>query len=84
MPAAHDSPEPSAARSHWPRSALLCIALHVALVLIYVVLLVIASQHYEHHVNYPLTSLGEVTLSLGISVIAQTFGTVSLSHIIPP
>lgn len=55
----------------------LCRGLHILLILLYVTLVVVASQHYEHGLNFPFSPTGQTTMSVVVSVITQTFSTVS-------
>lgn len=59
------------------REEQLCRVLHIILILLYVALVIVASQHYEHGLNFPFTSTGQTTLSATVSIISQGFGTVS-------
>lgn len=68
---------PSSARSGRKAPVVLCLALHIVLILVYVTLIVVASHHYEHGLNLPFTTSGELWLSLTVSAISQTFGTAS-------
>lgn len=54
----------------------LCHFLHITLILIYIVLVVVASRHYEHGLDYRFTSGGQTWMSVTVSVVAQTFSTV--------
>lgn len=55
----------------------LCHFLHITLILVYIALVVVASRHYEHGLDYPFTSAGQTLLFATVSVVAQTFSTVS-------
>ena len=61
--------------------AYLCLALHAALILLFIFLVVIAAYHREHGVNRVFTTSGQTAMSLTVSVISQSFGTVSSSTI---
>ena len=56
----------------------ICQFLHVILVLIYAAAVVVASQHYEHMLNFPFSSYGQSLMSLTVSTVAQTFSTVCI------
>ena len=53
-----------------------CHVMHAGLVTIFVVLVVIASQRYEHNINYPFTTAGQKTMSATVTVVTQTFSIV--------
>lgn len=56
----------------------LCRLLHIILILLYVALVIIASQHYEHGLNFPFSPTGQTTVSVTVAIISQGFGTVSI------
>ncbi len=55
----------------------LCWLLHIILILLYMVLVIIASKHYEHGLNFPFSPTGQTTVSVTVAIISQGFGTVS-------
>ncbi len=48
---------------------------------VYVMLVVVASQHYEHGLNFSFSPTGQTTMSVTVSVITQTFSTVSWDRV---
>lgn len=59
-----------------PNLACVCHIMHAGLITIYVALIFVASQHHEHNINFPFTSIGQITLSTTVMVITQTFSIV--------
>ncbi|KAI0777092.1 hypothetical protein BC629DRAFT_632196 [Irpex lacteus] len=64
------------------REEQLCRVLHIILILFYVALVIIASQHYEHGLNFPFTPSGQTTISVTVSIISQGFGTLYLAGLV--
>ncbi|KAI0734347.1 hypothetical protein BC629DRAFT_505756 [Irpex lacteus] len=60
----------------------LCRVLHILLIFLYVALVAIASQHYEHGLNSPFTPAGQATMSVTASTISQTFSTLYLAALV--
>ncbi|KAI0089620.1 hypothetical protein BDY19DRAFT_114224 [Irpex rosettiformis] len=61
----------------------LCYCLHTVLIIVYVALVVLASHHYEHGLNFPFTSPADQTVMSNIVVVvAQTFSTLYLAVLV--
>ncbi|KAI0089621.1 hypothetical protein BDY19DRAFT_114029 [Irpex rosettiformis] len=60
----------------------LCHLMHVVLIILYTTLVIIASRHYEHGLDYPFTLARQTTMSVTVSVVAQTFSTLYLAGLV--